>query len=200
MSNQQTLKSKIKKLLGLSKTHAKVAFLGLDNSGKTTLLRILQDTPISEYESRYHRPSTWETFQIGNLEFREKNHSSHGHSFFNEKMSWKEYFQELDAIIYIIDSTDRSRFQQSLHLFEDIINADNLGPIPILILGNKIDRISAVSLEEIRNSFGLAEQTDNGVETVSYVKDKRVKLLMCSVVKKMGFMEGFLWLENILSY
>lgn len=51
--------------------------------------------------------------------------------------------------------------------------------IPILILGNKIDRSQAVSEEQLRDSLGNIITTST-----------RVSLRMCSVLKKVGYGAG----------
>ena len=66
---------------------------------------------------------------------------------------WRTYFPKIDAIIYIIDSADSARFEESRAELFKIINSKEIGDIPILIYGNKIDKPEACSEDELRLAF-----------------------------------------------
>jgi len=68
---------------------------------------------------------------------------------------WKEYFPAVDALIYLIDVSDKKRFQESKHELDSILRDDYLLNCPILILGNKIDKYGAESHENISKYFNL---------------------------------------------
>ena len=68
---------------------------------------------------------------------------------------WRDYFMKIDAIVYLVDVACPERFEESKKEFDKVINSDELGNIPILILGNKIDKDNAVNEETIRETFGL---------------------------------------------
>ena len=85
--------------------------------------------------------------------------------------------------------------KKELHqLLED----KELNNIPILILGNKIDKKEAASEEELRLALGLASKTQFGVQKLSSVDGRQMEVFMCSVAKKMGYAEGFRWLGALL--
>lgn len=66
-----------------------------------------------------------------------------------------------------------------------------------LILGNKIDIASAASEDDLRYSLGLNETTGKEVkERVDGVRP--IELFMCSVVRQMGYADGFIWLSAFL--
>lgn len=68
---------------------------------------------------------------------------------------WREYFIKIDAIVYMVDASVPSRFEESKKEFDKLVNADDLGNVPIVIMGNKIDLKEAVREEELREVFGL---------------------------------------------
>ena len=72
--------------------------------------------------------------------------------------------------------------------------------VPVLILGNKIDRPGAASEEEVKDSFGLnGLVTGKGKTPVNEMPTGRpLELFMCSVLRKQGYGEGFRWLTNYL--
>nr|SVE94284.1 EOG090X07I2 [Simocephalus serrulatus] len=74
------------------------------------------------------------------------------------KKVWKD-FPKIDAIVFIIDASDISRFPASKNEFTSILSDEQLSHCPILILGNKIDVPGAHSEMEIRAFFLLKNLT-----------------------------------------
>jgi len=66
---------------------------------------------------------------------------------------WKNYFENTDALIYVVDSSDRRRLEEASDELQQLLEEDKLGGIPVLIFGNKQDLISAVPQEEVRESL-----------------------------------------------
>lgn len=178
--------------LGLWKKNAKIVFLGLDNAGKSTLLSVLKTGRVTQLDPTKHAHS--EHLTIGSVNMNAFDLGGH------EAMRkiWREYFPKIDAIVYLIDAADPSRFQESKAEFDRIINTSEIGKIPILVLGNKIDKMGAVSEDELRLALGLAQQTAFGVQKVDTVNEKPVEVFMCAVVKKTGFTEGFKWVTKYI--
>ena len=50
---------------------------------------------------------------------------------------WYHYFENNDAIIYVIDSSDRERFDEAKEELWDLIKDDRLRNSSLLILANK---------------------------------------------------------------
>jgi ADP-ribosylation factor-like protein 1 len=57
----------------------------------------------------------------------------------------------LDGIIWIVDSQDDQRFDESFNEFQNVLNDDNLagGDLPILIYANKQDLPGAAKPEKV---------------------------------------------------
>ena len=51
----------------------------------------------------------------------------------------KEYLPLMDAIVFMIDASDRERFQESKDELADLLADESIANAPVLILGNKID-------------------------------------------------------------
>lgn len=63
---------------------------------------------------------------------------------------WREKFMNVHGIVYIVDTADSTRFEESKQEFLEIVKNENLANIPIVILGNKIDKKEARPEEELQ--------------------------------------------------
>lgn len=175
--------------LGLYYKNAKVLFLGLDNAGKTTLMHMLRDDRLVQ-----HIPTqqpTAEEVVIGKIRFRAFDLGGHEAA----RQIWSNYYTQVDAVVFLTDAVDRERFPEVKHELDSLLADENLADVPFLILGNKIDMPGAASEEEMRTALGLHHLTTG--RTTSPMNDIRaIELFMCSVVRRMGYKEGFSWLSS----
>ena len=176
--------------LGIWKKEAKIVFLGLDNAGKSTLMVVLKTGRVTQLEPTKQGHS--EQLNIGNVNMNAFDLGGHSAM----RKIWREYFPVINAIVYLVDAADPSRFEESKSEFDKIVATSELGNIPILVLGNKIDKRGSVSEDELRLALGLAQSMPYGLQKVDNINGKPVEVFMCSIVKKSGFPEGFKWLTN----
>lgn len=71
-----------------------------------------------------------------------------------------------------------------------------LEKVPIVILGNKVDKAGAVPENQLRQALGLQQKVNGGWNENKGIRP--IEVFMCSVAKKFGYAEGFKWLSTYL--
>ena len=71
--------------------------------------------------------------------------------------------------------------------------------VPFLILGNKIDIANAAPEDELRRALGLHNITTGKNRGDNADRSMRpVEVLMCSIVRRQGYGDGFRWLSQYI--
>ena len=170
--------------LGLYNKKANILFLGLDNAGKSALLHVLKTDKIIQTRPTIHPHS--EELKIGNTILNTYDLGGH----VTARLIWKDYFPNVNAILFLIDSVDVNRFDEAKRELENILNSPELIGIPIAILGNKIDMSGAVSSEELKEALNYDELI---------AKETRpMAIFMVSVIKKIGYNFALEWISSKL--
>ncbi|XP_056172235.1 GTP-binding protein SAR1A [Syzygium oleosum] len=179
--------------LGLRQKEAKILFLGLDNAGKTTLLRMLKDERLVQ-----HQPTqfpTSEEVSIGKMKFKAFDLGGRQIA----RRVWRDCHAKVDAAVYLVDAHDKERFAESKRELDALLSEEALAKAPFLVLGNKIDIPYAASEDELRYHLGLTNLT-TGQWKVNLADQtvRPLEVFMCSIVRKMGYGEGFKWMSQYI--
>ncbi|XP_050949014.1 cation channel sperm-associated protein 3-like [Labeo rohita] len=174
---------------GLYKKCGRIVFLGLDNAGKTMLLHMLNDHRLGLHVPTFDPNSelltiAGVTFSTCDLARRER----------------KKRLPAVNGIVFLVDCADHTKLAKSKTELDALMTDETIGKVPILILGNKIDKPEAVSEERLRKIFGLCGQTTGkGVVPVSELKTRALEVFVCSVMERRGYGEAFRWLSRYIS-
>lgn len=175
--------STIWKKLTLKDKDYKIIIVGLHNAGKTTILYklalneviVTQPTIGSNVEEVQHRNVKLQVWDLGGQE--------------NLRSAWDAYYQNTEAVIYVLDSADDS--QQSLvsklEFFNLLIHND-LKDAAILVLANKKDLPTAKNAAQLTDLFSLHE-----------IKNHDWHIQSCSALTGEGLEEGLDWLTTKLN-
>ncbi|KAI5184982.1 GTP-binding protein SAR1 [Nematocida homosporus] len=187
-----------------------ILFLGLDNSGKTTLLlRLKSDTVHTVAPTLSVRQ---ETLQIGN-HLKMTISDLGGHE--TARLGWSTFFVQSHGIIFMIDITDEARYELVRETYQSLlVTIENSGrkSIPIAVLFNKTDMWQ--KYWESKHKGEMAPPLDDsylhylcqiiGIRTGDGEDGRRISANFCSVVtdsttnQNKGFMLAFKWLDMMI--
>ena len=138
----------------------RILVLGLDNAGKTTIVRRLCDKPIDSIEPTLG-------FSIQTLEYDLKNDDTYqlhlwdigGQS--TIRAYWRNYFEKTDGIIWVVDSGDRDRLTLVKEELDTVLEQERLAGASLLVLANKSDLEGALGKEAIAETLELGVETNS---------------------------------------
>ncbi|KAK9830056.1 hypothetical protein WJX72_009458 [[Myrmecia] bisecta] len=127
----------------------KIVMVGLDNAGKTTTLYKLHLG-----EAVVTNPtvgSNVEQIEFQNLKFEVWDLGGQA----NLRPSWATYYRSTDAVIVVLDSTDRARVGIAKAELFTLLEHEHLQKAAVLILANKQDLKDAMNVAELTEALSL---------------------------------------------
>ncbi|KAK9484945.1 P-loop containing nucleoside triphosphate hydrolase protein [Lipomyces starkeyi] len=155
-----------------------ITLLGLQNAGKTSLLRVLGG---GEFTSEF---LAYESSSIPTIGFSMKRVRKGrvnikcwdlgGQPRF--RSMWERYCKGVNAILFIVDSADPATLQIARMEFEALISKPSLEGIPVLVLGNKNDLPDAYDVDSVIDIMNLKAVDDREVSCYSISAKERTNV------------------------
>ncbi|PAV20575.1 GTP-binding protein [Pyrrhoderma noxium] len=157
----------------------RILFLGLDNAGKTTILKKLNGEDVMSVsptlgfniKTFVHEGYTLNIWDVGGQK--------------TLRPYWRNYFEQTDAIVWVVDSGDRLRLSDCKAELHKLLTEDRLIGASLLVFANKQDIPGSLSEEEIKKALDL----DN-------IKQHNWRILRCSAMSGENLVPGLNWVVD----
>lgn len=148
-----------------------VTLVGLQNSGKTTLVNVLATGQFTEdmiptvgFNMRKITKGrvTLKVWDIG------------GQPRF--RSMWERYCRGVNAIVFVVDAADNAKLDMARNELRNLLEKPQLSAIPVLVLGNKNDIPDALTAEQLVDRLGLAAISTTEVSCYSISAKNQVNI------------------------
>lgn len=166
----------------LKELEIRILLLGLDNAGKSSILCSLLNEPLSNVSPTLGfdiRTIPWGKFRVNFWDVGGQE---------TIRAYWKNYFEETDGLIWVVDSVDVSRLEICAAQLCQVLREERLVGISVLIFANKQDLPGALSTSEIAKVLRL-----------DMLGTRHWEIRPCSAVSSEGIHEGVDWLIKDVS-
>ncbi|ESN96092.1 hypothetical protein HELRODRAFT_67698 [Helobdella robusta] len=163
-----------------------VAVIGLDNSGKTTILKRLNRTdPTRDELTAPTIGLKVRKLRVNSLNLTCFDMSGQG----RYRNLWQHYYRDCDGLIFVIDSSDRLRLPVAKEELELALNSDDLRDrrVPLLLFANKSDLKDSIPAQKCGAMLGFNKTVD---------VNKPWWICSSNGLTGEGLEEGFEWLTN----
>ncbi|XP_049922289.1 ADP-ribosylation factor-like protein 11 isoform X3 [Epinephelus moara] len=167
---------------GHSSASPQVILMGLDSAGKSTLLARLLTGQVME-------TSPTIGFNVGSLDLDKKTSLTVWDVGGQKSMraNWRYYLDDCKALVFLVDSSDRSRLLEAQKVLKKVLNDEKLRGVPLMVLANKKDLPHSMTIREISNQLDLP----------SYV-DRLWEIQACSALKGLGLQQAFMSVNKLI--
>ncbi|KAI8066575.1 ADP ribosylation factor [Gongronella butleri] len=154
----------------------RLLMLGLDNAGKTTILKRINGEPIDTISPTLG-------FNIKTLE-----HDMYKLNIWDVggqksiRSYWRNYFEQTDALVWVVDSADHLRLQDCANELHALLQEERLAGASLLVFANKQDIPGAMTELQIKEALRLDE-----------IKTHHWAIQKCSAVTGENLLTGMDW-------
>ena len=160
----------------------RILILGLDNAGKTTILKKFMGEDIStisptlgfNIKTVEHRDYKLNIWDVGGQK--------------SLRSYWRNYFEATDGLIWVVDSADQKRLADCREELLKLLQEERLMGATLLIFANKQDLNGALGVDKISELLGLDS-----------IKTHHCKALNCSAVTGENLLKGIDWMLDDIS-
>lgn len=131
------------------KQEVRILMVGLDAAGKTTILyklkfgEVVTTNPTVGFniEKVEYKNIIFTVWDVGGQH--------------KIRQIWQHYYQSTDALIFVVDSSDRTRIEEAHEELVKMLNKEEVKNAVLLVFANKQDLPSAMSTAELIDALGL---------------------------------------------
>ena len=160
----------------------RILILGLDNAGKTTILRkfcgesvdTIEPTLGFNIKTLEHKTYQLNVWDVGGQK--------------TIRSYWRNYFERTDGLIWVVDSADRARLEVCRTELNNLLAQEKLAGASLLIFANKQDVQGALSADEIAAALGLKDNAS--------FENRHWSIRGCSAMTGEGLVEGMDWMVD----
>ena len=184
-SSAITAVSRMASFRGASNKNVRVVIVGLNNSGKSTVLGFLSGT-LETAEVLPTVAVTESEFVRHGIRFNAVDTS--GQSRYREL--WEKYYDQTEGIIFVVDSTDEIRLCVALDELRMLLDHPDIKrtQAPLLVFANKMDLDGAITPQECLRDLNLQG-----------ISDRAWHISACNAKTGEGVEEGIEWIASKLS-
>ncbi|EKJ78144.1 hypothetical protein NXS19_011572 [Fusarium pseudograminearum] len=154
----------------------RILMLGLDNAGKTTIVKKLMGEDVNTVSPTLgfiiktidylgYKLNIWDVGGQKTL-----------------RSYWRNYFEKTDALIWVVDATDRLRIQDCRDELQGLLLEERLAGASLLVFANKTDVEGCMTEAEILTELQLES-----------IRTHRWNILPCSAMTGSNLEEGLSW-------
>ena len=133
------------------KKRANVLVVGLDNSGKTTIIERLKPTRNQSQEVVPTVGFSVDSFSKGPLTFKAFDMSGAG----QYRNMWEKHVDEAHCVIFVVDAADHLRVCVAKDELTNLLQHKRMAWLPLLVFSNKTDLSDALPHAEVARQLGL---------------------------------------------
>ncbi|VDN52833.1 unnamed protein product [Dracunculus medinensis] len=164
------------------KKQVRILMVGLDAAGKTTILykmklgEIVTTIPTIGFnvETVEYKNISFTVWDVGGQD--------------KIRPLWRHYFQNTQGLIFVVDSNDRERIEESCRELHKMLEEDELRDAILLIFANKQDLPNAMTAAELTEKLALHN-----------LRSRQWYIQAACATAGHGLYEGFDWLSVQLS-
>ncbi|KAG4027568.1 hypothetical protein MFRU_029g00910 [Monilinia fructicola] len=154
----------------------RILMLGLDNAGKTTIVKKIMGEDVNTVsptlgfiiktiEHDGYKLNIWDVGGQKTL-----------------RSYWRNYFEKTDALIWVVDATDRLRIEDCKEELHALLQEERLSGASLLVFANKTDVNGCMKETEIQEMLEL-----------DAIRTHKWHIINCSAITGKNLKEGLAW-------
>lgn len=164
------------------KKDMRILIVGLDGAGKTTILyklkvgEVVNTIPTIGFNV--------ENVKYKNIDFNVWDVGGQG----KMRPQWTNFYKDAGGVVFVVDSGDSERVQEAREEIQEMLKAEELQGVPLLVFANKKDLPDALPTSELSQRLGLDD-----------MKKRRWLIQSACAVNGDGILQGFDWLSHVMA-